>query len=218
MEELANLKYSGLKINDYVIGLNTVEGESVLDANTVTIDDVANKIRDRYVIKEVVGEETITDMNLSQSAISINKGSSANVDVIFTSSSKEYYVLILGKYYSMKIEGKRVVIGKEGKKENELDILTVTSANNNIKATIDGNNKIKVEDKGNSVVTAKVTAKYGNIERDLYVSVVDMPTDQSIPDTSNSFSRNYGTIDVIWLDTNNNVINEPNAPELYNNR
>lgn len=32
-----------------------------------------------------------------------------------------------------------------------------------------------------------------------------------------TFSTDYGIIDVIWLDTNNNVINKSNVPQLKSN-
>ena len=206
VEELANIEYSALKINDYV-GVT----------NTVTIVDVVNKLKEKYEIKEIPNEDSVTNMSLSRSELSIGKKSNATVDVIFESETNEYYVLVNGEYHKMEINNGRVSIGKEGNKENEISSLSVTSNNNNIKATIESDNILKVEDIGNSIGTSKVTVKYGEIERELYVTVVQMPAESSTPNSSTSIATNYGTIDVIWLDTDNNVIDKPNEPYLYNN-
>ncbi len=43
----------------------------------------------------------------------------------------------------------------------------------------------------------------------------DGENNQEVPGVT--FSTDYGTIDVIWLDTNNNVISKPNVPQLTSN-
>ena len=71
---------------------------------------------------------------------------------------------------------------------------------------------------GNCTVT--VTSENGGFTDSINITVTAVaihPTDQSIPNSSTSIATNYGTIDVIWLDTSNNVVSNPNAPNLYNN-
>ena len=46
------------------------------------------------------------------------------------------------------------------------------------------------------------------------ITVIAHPNDSSKEEDGITFSTNYGKIDVIWLDTDNNVITSPNAPVL----
>ena len=232
LEELANIEYTSLKINDYVIGLNEVDGQTVLDANKVTEKDVANSLKGKYEIKEVAsgGSSSVTGISVNSNNVSMGKNGTLDIEVTLngeesSSVGKDYYALVDGVYHKITISNGKVVIEKAGKTEAELEsssgggesTLTAESNNSNVTATVGANNKVTISSGDSTVNGAEVTISYGDYSEVVTVSVVAMPTESSTPNSSTSIATNYGTIDVIWLDTENNVKSTPNAPDLYNN-
>ena len=232
LEELANIEYTSLKINDYVIGLNEVDGQTVLDANKVTVKDVANNLKTKYEIKEVSssGSGTVTGISVNSNNVSMGKNGTLDIEVTLnggesSSAGKDYYALVDGVYHKITISNGKVVIEKAGKTEAEIEnssgggesTLTAESNNSNITVAVGANNKVTITSGSSTVNGAQVTISYGEYSEVVTVSVIAMPTESSTPNSSTSFATNYGTIDVIWLDTENNVKSVPNAPDLYNN-
>ena len=128
LEELANIEYTSLKINDYVIGLNEVDGQSVLDANKVTEKDVANSLKGKYEIKEVAsgGSSSVTGISVNSNNVSMGKNGTLDIEVTLngeesSSVGKDYYALVDGVYHKITIKNGKVVIEKAGKTEAELE-------------------------------------------------------------------------------------------------
>ena len=209
-EELANLAHADLLTDHYNKG-----------TPKPTLADIKSELeKEGYTVKQIAtGEGSITGIELSQESVSMAPGESKEITVSYTGQEGgNYYVEIEGNYYEMTLENGVVSIAKEkteidgGAEEN----LKATSDNSKIEVTVKGTT-ITIKDKGNESTTAKITVTYGEYSKICTVAVVKKPTDSSEQVEGVTFSTKYGKIDVIWLDTNNNVISKPNVPELTSN-
>ncbi len=209
-EELANLAHANLLTDHYNKG-----------TAKPTLADIKSELeKEGYTVKQVAtGEGNITGIELSQESVTMAPGESKEITVSYTGQEGgKYYVEIEGNYYEMTLENGVVSIAKE---KTEIDggtegKLQVTSDNPKIEVTVKGTT-ITIKDKGNASTTAKITVTYGEYTKTCSVAVVKRPTDSSEEVAGVTFPTDYGKIDVIWLDTNNNVISKPNAPELTSN-
>ena len=208
-EELANLAHADLLTDHYNKG-----------TPKPTLADIKSELeKEGYKVKQIAtGEGSITGIELSQESITMAPGESKEITVSYTGlDGGNYYVEIEGNYYEMTLENGKVSIAKEkteiGGAEGNLQ---ATSDNQNLEVTVKGTT-ITIKDKGNASTTGKITVTYGEYTKICTVAVVKKPTDSSEEVAGVTFSTNYGKIDVIWLDTNNQVISKPNAPELTSN-
>ena len=209
-EELANLAHADLLTDQYSQG--TAEP---------TLADIKSELeKEGYTVKQIAtGEGSITGIELSQESVTMAPGESKEITVSYTGlDGGKYYVEIEGKYYEMTLENGVVSIARkkteiEGGAEEKLQ---ATSDNQNLEVTVKGTT-ITIKDKGNASTTGKITVTYGEYTKVCTVAVVKRPTESSEEVAGVTFSTNYGKIDVIWLDTNNQVISKPNAPELTSN-
>ena len=210
VEELAKLAHAHLLTDHYNKG-----------TPKPTLADIKSELeKEGYIVKQVAtGEGSITGIELSQESVTMAPGESKEITVSYTGQEGgKYYVEIEGNYYEMTLENGVVSIAKE---KTEIDggaegNLQVTSDNQKIEVTVKGTT-ITIKDKGNASTTAKITVTYEEYTKTCSVAVVKKPTDSSQEVAGVTFSTDYGKIDVIWLDTNNNVISKPNAPELTSN-
>ena len=93
------------------------------------------------------------------------------------------------------------------------ETLIWVSSNSKV-ATVDQNGLVTGVKAG--VVTITVKNPSGDKFDTATITVTQKPT-ESTPVENVKFSTEYGRIDVIWLDNNNNVISNPNAPILTSN-
>ena len=201
VEEIANLIYL----------------ELLEDLDNPTLADVKKGLEEKgYVINQYTTNiSSITDIILSKTSVTLEVGESETIGVTYVGSDEmfSYYVEINGNNYKMILENDTVKINKEKTKVDTNDTLKVTSSNSDVETTLDGTN-INVKVKGNKQATATITASLGDISKTATVAIIVRPKDGDTQVANLTFSTNYGKIDVIWLDTDNNVISEPNAPIL----
>ena len=209
-EELANLAHADLLTDHYNKG-----------TPKPTLADIKSELeKEGYTVKQIAtGEGSITGIELSQESVTMAPGESKEITVSYTGQEGgKYYVEIEGNYYEMTLENGVVNIAKE---KTEIDggaeeKLQATSDNPNIEVTVKGRT-ITIKDKGKESTTAKITVTYREYTKTCSVAVVKKPTESSEQVDGVTFSTEYGRIDVIWLDTNNNVISKPNVPQLESN-
>ena len=93
--------------------------------------------------------------------------------------------------------------------------ITWTSSNSSV-ATVNQNGLVTAKGSGTATITVKSSTGGKSATCTITVEAGIAPVD---PDnaTDVTFSTEYGRIDVIWLDNNNNVISNPNAPILTSN-
>ena len=201
VEEIANLIYL----------------ELLEDLDNPTLADVKKGLEEKgYVINQYTTNiSSITDIILSKTSVTLEVGESETIGVTYVGSDEmfSYYVEINGNNYKMILENDTVKINKEKTKVDTNDTLRVTSSNSDVETTLDGTN-INVKVKENKQATATITASLGDISKTATVAIIVRPKDGDTQVANLTFSTNYGKIDVIWLDTDNNVISEPNAPIL----
>ena len=187
------------------------------DLDNPTLTDVKKGLEEKgYVINQYTTNiSSITDIKLSKTSVTLEVGESETIGVTYVGSDEmfSYYVEINGNNYKMILENDTVKINKEKTKVDTNDTLKVTSSNSDVETTLDGTN-INVKVKGNKQATATITASLGDISKTATVAIIVRPKDGDTQVANLTFSTNYGKIDVIWLDTDNNVISEPNAPIL----
>ena len=209
-EELANLAHADLLTDHYNKG-----------TPKPTLADIKSELeKEGYTVKQIAtGEGSITGIELSQESVTMAPGESKEITVSYTGQEGgKYYIEIEGNYYEMTLENGVVSIAKE---KTEIDggaeeKLQATSDNPNIEVTVKGRT-ITIKDKGKESTTAKITVTYREYTKTCSVAVVKKPTESSEQVDGVTFSTEYGRIDVIWLDTNNNVISKPNVPQLESN-
>ena len=196
---------------------NMIYLELLEDLDNPTLTDVKKGLEEKgYVINQYTTNiSSITDIKLSKTSVTLEVGESETIGVTYVGSDEmfSYYVEINGNNYKMILENDTVKINKEKTKVDTNDTLRVASSNSDVEATLDGTN-INVKVKGNKQATATITASLGDISKTATVAIIARPKDGDTQVANLTFSTNYGKIDVIWLDTVNNVISEPNAPIL----
>ena len=111
------------------------------------------------------------------------------------------------------LEDPKLQLNKKLTPESATELVTWTSSNTSV-ATVDKNGLVTGVKAG--VVTITVKNPSGDKFDTATITVTQKPT-ESTPVENVKFSTEYGRIDVIWLDNNNNVISNPNAPILTSN-
>ena len=208
-EESANLIYMDLIMGSYQGG-----------STDTTLADIASKLTEKgYKIEQKSSSGNITGITLNPSTISVPVNGTATITVTYEGGEDlAYYVVIKGEYYKMTLDDNGVSIEKTptevdgGTDTNELG---ATSDNSSVTVESISGNEITLKG-GSSTGSATITVTYGSLSETCTASVVILPSESDTPNTSVSFSTAYGRIDVIWLDTSNNVISTPNTPNLGN--
>ena len=205
IEEQGNLIYTEL-LADNITG----------NGDEPTLDDVVNKLVEKgyEIIKVATSGGSVTGITISPNTLTLAPGEEGEIGVTLEGSSDgySYYAVINGNKYLMTLESNGIKIADE-KSEVEETGSEITAESNNGDVTVKvENNKVKVTAGSSATGTATITIKYGTFSKTCNVSIAIKPTDSSVADSSVTFSKAYGTIDVIWLDTENNIIENPEEP------
>ena len=215
LEEKANLIYADLSMRPY------------FDENAspeVTLAEIIGQLKDeKYQFKsEETAENAVTGISVQDITLKVGETGSLNVILEGNSDGIAYYAQIRGEYYLITLDQNGVKVARTPTKignSGESKTLSATASPEGIVTIgeITENDKIPLQ-AGNTAGIATITVTYESLTATCQVTVVIRPSEEAMqnPDSNVSFSTNYGTIDVIWLDTNNQVISTPNAPDLYN--
>ena len=193
------------------------------NASDLSLDDIVSELRTQgYTIESVASSgSTITGISLDQSTISISANGTATITVSYNggTSGNSYYAVIKGKYYLMELNDNGVKVSRTASDisaSSSSSELTAESNNSNVTIGSISGNTITLNG-GASVGSSTITVSYGSYTATCSASVVVTPTSTSVADASKTFSTAYGTIDVIWLNTDNSVRTTPNPPTLTSN-
>ena len=205
IEEQGNLIYTEL-LADNITG----------SGDEPTLDDVVNKLVEKgyEIIKVATSGGSVTGITISPNTLTLAPGEEGEIGVTLEGSSDgySYYAVINGNKYLMTLESNGIKIADE-KSEIEETGSEITAESNNGDVTVKvEDNKVKVTAGSSATGTATITIKYGTFSKTCNVSIVIKPTDSSEVDPDATFEKGYGTIDVIWLDTENNIIENPEEP------
>ena len=184
--------------------------------------DIVNELVKRgHKIETVVSSGVnVTDIMLDKENIVMaqNDVMAINVTLKVNENGDIYYIKIRDKYYKLiNVNGELKVERTPSNIDNTetLEITASVTSGNTVTIRAIKENEIEVnsrETKGESIVTVT----YGKLTKTCIVNVIAKPTENTLPTNNEpTFSTDYGRIDVIWLDTNNNVKANPNAPNLY---
>ena len=214
LEERARIIQADLMMNQY--------WDKTTNSSPSLADIIRELEQENYTIKSIATNgNAVTGISVPD--VSIKAGETGIVDVVFEGNSDEiaYYAEIGGKYYQIMLKNKEVTVSRTPSQINDTGNTKELQASITPEtiATIDSieGNKINLR-AGNTAGTATLTVTYGSYSATCQITVVIRPTEEATqnPNANVTFSTNYGTIDIIWLDTNNQIIPQPNAPYLYN--
>ena len=107
------------------------------------------------------------------------------------------------------IVGQELKINETVSPEDTTEKLEWSSSNDNV-ATVDQTGLVKAIGMGTATITVKasISGIYASCTVEVILNAPKNPNlEEDVP-----FSTDYGKIDVIWLDTDNNVISSPNKP------
>ena len=204
-EEVANLIYS----EKYIEKSGTGE--------EISVDDIIDGVEEKgYKINRLIfNDPEQMDIILSQEIITLGIGESKKITI-----KSRYYVEIYAQNYEIAINNWKIELLKSNIKVNEdyENNIYVLSNNSNLEVKYK-DHEILLTDKGNIPQNYTLTLAFGicgGYTKNYSVSVVKKPTE--ITENNNLIMQtDYGKIDIIWLDTENNVIEEPNKPILTAN-
>ena len=211
VEEEANLIYADLKMDDY---------EDIMkEEEKVKMQDIVKGLEEKgHTIKHIIADASgITGIKVDEN-VTITAGETSKIEVEFLGNTEGfiYYILIDGAYHKMilredgvKIEEEPSNVGEDGE-EVKLEAVA-DNTNVTIESVVGNIITLKAaEEAGSSIITVT----YGSHTATCKVKIVKRPTENSEADNTIEFTNDSGKIDIIWLDTNNNIINNPNAPVL----
>jgi len=223
VEERANVIYADLDSKRYAEG-NTNK--------KVTMGEIAQELSNlKYDIKEIeVGESVVEAIELEPTSIKMGTNDTATIKVNLKRNEEgmEYYVKVENQYYQIGLENGHVVLDRTNGKTveevnknettgNETPNITASSSQETIvtvKNINQNENIIEIESKEN-LGTAQITASYGNItSTPCTITVAIQPQTGVAPDPTTPITTEFGKIDVIWLDKNNQIIPQPEKPIL----
>lgn len=204
-EEVANLIYS----EKYIEKSGTGE--------EISVDDIIDGVEEKgYKINRLIfNDPEQMDIILSQEIITLGIGESKKITI-----KSRYYVEIYAQNYEIAINNGKIELLKSNIKVNEdyENNIYVLSNNSNLEVKYK-DHEILLTDKGNIPQNYTLTLAFGicgGYTKNYSVSVVKKPTE--VTENNNLIMQtDYGKIDIIWLDTENNVIEEPNKPILTAN-
>ena len=190
-------------------------------ADEITMADIQSKLVERgYQVEQKSSSGSITGISLNSSTVSVPVNGTATITVTYENSEENsaYYVVISGEYYKIELNSNGVTVDRTA---TQIDVgtgsetLEATSDNSSVTVESISGNTITLKG-GSSAGTATITVTYGSYSKTCAATVTILPSESAEPSTSINFSTSYGKIDVIWLDTSNNVISTPNTPNLGN--
>ena len=91
-----------------------------------------------------------------------------------------------------------------------------TSSNTNVATVSETTGLVTAKSAGTATITFKNSSSTKSASCTITVLKTIGPNDPNT-ETDTTFSTEYGLIDIIWLDKNNNIISNPNTPVLYSN-
>lgn len=213
IEEQANLIYAQLAIEQYRGDIDNISMKIIVDH----LQDEGYKIKTFET-----SENTITGIIIDKESFTIKPNEREIINVTYQEDIDKnvYYAVVRGKYYKMIKNSTSIIVEriasevKEDEGKNKLkaeivsgDSITIGNIDGNV-ITVNGKDII-----GTSVI--KIT--YGNYFKECTISVLITPTDISVADKTTPIKTGYGRVDVIWLNTQNEVIQYPNPPILTSN-
>ena len=196
VEDQANMTYSDLLIGGYA---------SQWVYSEPTFNELLDNLKNENYIQNYGFSisSTVTGISIDKDSFYLAKGGKNFIHALLERTSEEggdYYVEIDGKNFLVHKESDKIVIDKEPAEINEL---TVKSSNENVVTVSSDGLTITANASSSKTGNSTITVSYGDKSATCTVTVVD-----------GSFSTAYGRIDVIWLDTANNIISFPNEPRL----
>ena len=196
IEEQTNITYADLLLKSF-----TSQGVY----SDPSLSDVLDKLKNENYIQNYGFSisSTVTGISIDQDSFYLAKGGKNFIHALLARTSEEggdYYIEINGKNFLVHKESDKIVIDKE---EAEINELTVKSSDESVATVSSDGLTITVNASSSKQGNSTITVSYGDKSATCAVSVVD-----------GSFSTSYGRIDVIWLDTANNIISSPNEPRL----
>jgi len=213
------MKLHGIEHEANMIYLNKTNDTTNWLSSDVSLAEVVSELETRGY--KVGGNSVIEDIRLRNSSISIDKNGTANIEVEIIEAENDenddaYYLELKGKNYKINETSEGIIIDREPS-EIEGGLSGTLGANIKTGTTVTigniGSDTITLNG-GNTTGTTVINVTYGDITRECYATVVVKPTASSVEYGNTTFSTNYGTIDVIWLNTDNTVRSTPNPPVL----
>ncbi len=214
VEEEANLIYADLKMDNY---------EDIMkDEEKVKMQDIVKGLEEKgHTVKLTIADASgITGIKVDEN-VTILAGETSKIEVEFLGNTEGfvYYILIDGAYYKM-------ILREDGVKiEEKPSNIEETGEEAKLEAVADNTNITIEKIEGNTITVksadasgnATITVTYGSYSEICKVKIVKRPTENSEADSTIEFTNDSGKIDIIWLDTSNNIIEKPNAPILTSN-
>ena len=208
LEEKANLVYANLSVGQYW-GSN----------QEVNLTQIIQELeKQMHTFKRVTTNDKIIT-GISVQDVNLKVGEEKELNVEFKENCEEicYYAEIRGKYYLMTLTSNGVKVARTPSQLESSGEIAMLSANVEPKGIVEieiQKNIIKMT--GISKGNVEITVTYGSYKDTCQVKVAVQPTGEEKPNDRVEILTDYGTIEVIWLDSNNGIIQEPNAPDLYN--
>ena len=189
----------------------------------ITLSNIKKELDEQgYIIKEIITGDVLKGITVDET-IMIKTSEPTEVEVLFEEDENvyKYYAIINEKFYKMSLTDGGVVIARDEQLEIETSIepkeynyeYKIMSSNLNIDAKVE-DNKIFLSSKM-AGATGIINVQYGEFETQFTAKVWVKPSETAEADPNLKIETNYGVVDVVWLDKNNNVIKEPLNPVSY---
>ena len=207
IEEQANLIYTNLLVEEYAG-----------DERKPTLEDIMEKLNEYgyEIVQVATSESSVTGIKLSANTLILEPGEEKEIVVTLEgdSSGYSYYAVVDGNNYLMTLESNGITIA-DTKSEVEVSEseIKVQSDNENVTVEVEGNKVIVTAGSLATEITT-ITVSYGTFTQNCDVAIVIKPTESSQADSSVTFDKGFGKIEVIWLDTENNIIESPEIPKI----
>ena len=192
----------------------------------MSLDSIVTELRQKgYQIETGGAGNNITGISIP-STISIPVNGTTTITVNYDrdesgedTSEDGYYAVVKGKYYLMELTNSGVKVARTASDisgSSNSDELTANSSDSCVTIGSISGNTITLNG-GENKGTATITVNYGNYTKTSLANVVITPTETSVANATITFPTEYGTIDVIWLNTDNTIRSKPNEPNLTSN-